>query len=122
MVAESEQLRRWLDSGAKAVKRERARLDAINVFPVADSDTGTNLYLTLREGNRAVAYLPETATHREVVAAFARGCLMGARGNSGVIVSQYLTALLASLDAVGGLQKATGETLAGALEAAAEAA
>ena len=53
-VAEAAELRRWLDSGANAVKRARGRLDAINVFPVADSDTGTNMYLTLREGNRAV--------------------------------------------------------------------
>lgn len=102
--------------------RARARLNAINVFPVADSDTGTNLYLTLREGNRAVAYLPESASHREVVAAFARGCLMGARGNSGVIVSQYLTAFLASVDEAGGLAKATGESVSSALETAADAA
>jgi dihydroxyacetone kinase-like predicted kinase len=122
VIRESETLRRWLESGTKAVKRERARLDAINVFPVADSDTGTNLYLTLREGNRAVAYLPESASHREVVAAFARGCLMGARGNSGVIVSQYLTAFLAHIDTAGGLAKSTGETIAGALEDAADAA
>lgn len=122
MAAESGKLRRWLESGVRAVLRERARLDAINVFPVADSDTGTNMYLTLREGNRAVAYLPETASHREVVAAFARGCLMGARGNSGVIVSQYLTAFLGSLDESGGLAEATGEDVAVALERAAEAA
>ncbi len=122
MVAESKTLRRWLESGTNAVKRARTRLDAINVFPVADSDTGTNLYLTLREGNRAVVYLPDSASHREVVAAFARGCLMGARGNSGVIVSQYLTAFLAKIDAAGGLAKSTGETIASALEAAADAA
>lgn len=122
MAGEAEELRRWLESGTKAIKRERARLDAINVFPVADSDTGTNLYLTLREGNRAVAYLPESASHREVVVAFARGCLMGARGNSGVILSQYLTAFLAHVDAADGFAKATGETIAGALEAAADAA
>ncbi len=122
MAAESGRLRRWLDSGARAVGRERERLDAINVFPVADSDTGTNLYLTLREGNRAVSRLPESASHREVVAAFARGCLFGARGNSGVIVAQYLTAFLAALDRSGGLQEATGRSIADALEAAAEAA
>lgn len=122
VAAESGKLRRWLESGVKAVFRERARLDAINVFPVADSDTGTNLFLTLREGNRAVAYLPESASHREVVAAFARGCLMGARGNSGVIISQYLTAFLASIDESGGLAAATGEDVAVAMEKAAEAA
>lgn len=122
MGAESAQLRRWLDSSAKAVKRERERLDAINVFPIADSDTGTNLYLTLQEGNRAVAYLPANASHREVVAAFARGCLMGARGNSGVIVSQYLSAFLAFLDGAGGLGLASGATIAEALDKASRAA
>ena len=80
-MAEAAELRRWLDSGANAVKRARGRLDAINVFPVADADTGTNIYLTLREGNRAVGDLPLEATHKEVVAAFARGALLGARGN-----------------------------------------
>jgi dihydroxyacetone kinase-like predicted kinase len=122
VTAESGRLRRWLDSGARAVGRERERLDAINVFPIADSDTGTNLYLTLREGNRAVARLPESASHREVVASFARGCLYGARGNSGVIVAQYLAAFLAAVDRTGGLQEATGDSIADALELAAEAA
>ena len=74
-LAEAAELRRWLESGANAVKRARGRLDAINVFPVADADTGTNMYLTLREGNRAVSDLPDDATHKEVVAAFARGAL-----------------------------------------------
>jgi hypothetical protein len=121
-MAEPVELRRWLDSGTKAVKRARTKLDAINVFPVADSDTGTNLYLTLQEGNRAVAKLPSHATHREVVAAFARGALMGARGNSGVIVSQYLSAFLSTIDKHGGLEKAGPRDIADALEAASDAA
>jgi hypothetical protein len=115
-------LRHWIDSGTRAVLRERDRLDAINVFPVADSDTGTNLYLTLREGNRAVARLPIDASHREVVAAFARGCLMGARGNSGVIVSQYLGAFLAEIDARGGLDHVKGNGLVDAFDFASDAA
>lgn len=121
-MAESTDLRRWLSSGAAAVKRARGRLDSINVFPVPDSDTGTNLYLTLQEGNRAVAKLPETATHREVVAAFTRGALLGARGNSGVIVSQYLTSFLSSLDSHGGLTGAKSKAIAAALEEAASSA
>lgn len=121
-MAESAELRHWLESGAKAVKRAREKLDAINVFPVADSDTGTNLYLTLQEGNRAVAKLPASASHREVVAAFARGALIGARGNSGVIVSQYLSAFLSMLDDRGGLTKAKPIDIADSLEAASDAA
>ncbi len=120
--AESRDLRRWLASGAQAIKRARNRLDAINVFPVADADTGTNMYLTLQEGNRAVAKLPQTASHREVVAAFARGALLGARGNSGVIVSQYLSAFLLAIDTAGGLTDAKPGAIASALQSAADAA
>ena len=117
-MAEAAELRRWLESGANAVKRARERLDAINVFPVADSDTGTNIYLTLREGNRAVSELGRDATHKEVVAAFARGALLGARGNSGVIVSAYLNSFLSCVDARGGLSGATATDIAEALDAA----
>ncbi len=121
-AAESRDLRRWLATGAQAVKRARERLDAINVFPVPDADTGTNMYLTLQEGNRAVAKLPHTATHREVVAAFARGALLGARGNSGVIVSQYLSAFLRHVDSAGGLTDASPSAVATAFRVASEAA
>lgn len=121
-AAESSDLRRWLSAGAQAIHRARDRLDEINVFPVPDSDTGTNMYLTLQEGNRAVAKLPPTATHREVVAAFARGALMGARGNSGVIVSQWLGGFLTAIDAGGGLSDAPPTVIAGALRSAADAA
>jgi len=122
MPAESHELRHWLVSGALAIKRARGRLDAINVFPVPDSDTGTNMYLTLQEGNRAVAKLPPSASHREVVAAFARGALLGARGNSGVIVSQYLSAFLKHVDEAGGLSNAKPAAIAAALQEAADAA
>ncbi len=115
-------MRHWLDAGARAIKHARERLDAINVFPVADSDTGTNMYLTLQEGNRAVAKLAPDATHREVVAAFARGSLVGARGNSGVIVSQYLTAFLSAIDEHGGLSSVDGIGIAVSLDRAADAA
>ncbi|WP_084038066.1 DAK2 domain-containing protein [Demequina sp. NBRC 110053] len=121
-MAESADLRSWLDAGARAVKHARDRLDAINVFPVPDADTGTNLYLTLQEGNRAVAKLATDATHREVVAAFARGALMGARGNSGVIVSQYLTGFLSAIDERGGLSAVDGAAIAQSLDAASDAA
>ncbi|WP_297083429.1 DAK2 domain-containing protein [uncultured Demequina sp.] len=121
-MAETADLRRWLEAGARAVHHARDRLDAINVFPVPDSDTGTNLYLTLQEGNRAVAKLGADATHREVVAAFARGALVGARGNSGVIVSQYLTAFLSAIDARGGLGGADAPAIARSLDVAADAA
>ncbi|MDN4478351.1 DAK2 domain-containing protein [Demequina sp. SYSU T00039] len=121
-MSEAHALRRWLRSGLEAVHSSRGELDAINVFPVADSDTGTNVYLTLQEGSRAIARLPADASHRDVAAAFARGVLMGARGNSGVIVSQYLGALLRVLDDRGGLEEVDSHGIAQALARAAEAA
>jgi len=121
-MRETAELRQWLTTGAGAVKRARGRLDSINVFPVADADTGTNIYLTLREGNRAVSQLTAEATHREVVAAFVRGALLGARGNSGVIVSAYLAEFLGTIDGHGGLADASAEHIADALDQASVAA
>lgn len=121
-MAESTDLRGWLEAGAKAVKHARGRLDAINVFPVADADTGTNMFLTLKEGNRAVSKLGDDASHTDVVAAFVRGTLTGARGNSGIIISQYFQGLLTSIDEHGGLGQIRADGLAQSLAAAAESA
>jgi len=64
-------------------------IDALNVFPVPDGDTGTNLVLTMRAAVRA-ARASGTTGIGATAAALARGALLGAHGNSGVIVSQYL--------------------------------
>jgi len=93
---------RWLERNAEAV-------NAINVFPVPDGDTGTNMALTMRAAVDAAQGAEEIG---EVTRALARGALMGARGNSGVILSQFIRGLSGTLDlctAVGG------EELAGAL-------
>lgn len=115
MSGESGDLQRWLVAGANALEGARARLNDINVFPVADSDTGTNMYLTVCSGNAAVEELGDNPSHAQVVAAFSRGALLGARGNSGVIISQYLTGLLAALDPSRGLKGADAASLARAL-------
>lgn len=107
-------LRAWADGAVRALDEHRTELDALNVFPVADSDTGTNLYLTLREGRQGLA----RGAGGEAARGFARGALVGARGNSGVIVSQYLGELLRSLPA-GPL---TSEALARGLRRATDAA
>lgn len=108
-------LRAWLAGARERLETHRAGLDALNVFPVADSDTGTNLSLTLAEAAAAIEALPADASAARVGLALARGALVGARGNSGVIVSQYLGALLRH----GGSPP---DGPAGALEAAADAA
>ncbi|GAB3168494.1 hypothetical protein GCM10027059_31330 [Myceligenerans halotolerans] len=83
-------VRRWVRGATDALRRERAALDRVNVFPVADADTGTNMYLTIREGDRAVRAAPDDATGVDLLATAARAALLGARGNSGVILSEWL--------------------------------
>ncbi|NNH54428.1 DAK2 domain-containing protein, partial [Promicromonospora citrea] len=86
-------VRAWAAGASAALRRERAAIDRVNVFPVADADTGTNLSLTLREGELAVRAAPEGATGAQLLAALARAALLGARGNSGVILSEWLRGL-----------------------------
>lgn len=92
-----ELVRRWVHGATDALRRERAALDRVNVFPVADADTGTNMYLTIREGDHAVRSAPGDTSGADLLSAAARAALLGARGNSGVILSEWLrgTALAA---------------------------
>jgi len=80
-------VRRWLLESRDALGRLREEIDALNVFPVPDGDTGTNMYLTLDAAVRGVADAT-VDTLAEVLATSARGAFLGARGNSGVIFSQ----------------------------------
>jgi DAK2 domain fusion protein YloV len=84
-------LQRWCDLGLDALGAAREEIDALNVYPVPDGDTGTNLYLTFEAARQS---LVDAAPDSLVVAltVFARGALLGARGNSGVILSQLLRA------------------------------
>lgn len=69
------------------LNKNQAEVDALNVFPVPDGDTGTNMYLTLLDAAREVENIDENEIS-PILEAFAKGSLMGARGNSGVILSQ----------------------------------
>ncbi|WP_407701572.1 DAK2 domain-containing protein [Thermomonospora amylolytica] len=89
-VLDAPAVRRWCGLAAEALGRTRAEIDALNVFPIPDGDTGTNLHLTVLAAAEAVAGLPEDAESAEVWRELARGALLGARGNSGVILSQVL--------------------------------
>ncbi|WP_016698641.1 DAK2 domain-containing protein [Actinoalloteichus spitiensis] len=86
-------LRRWAEDCVAALEVHRERIDGINVFPVPDADTGTNLLNTMRAASERAGPLPGGATLGEVAAALATGALLGARGNSGVILSQMLRGL-----------------------------
>jgi DAK2 domain fusion protein YloV len=92
-VMDGEAVRRWCRLAAVALAQARAAIDALNVFPVPDADTGTNLHITLMAAADAVDALPADATSAEVWQAAARGALLGACGNSGIIVSQLLRGL-----------------------------
>ncbi|MFD3817806.1 DAK2 domain-containing protein [Streptomyces rubiginosohelvolus] len=90
-------VRRWCSLALDALGRERAEIDAINVYPIADGDTGTNLYLTVESAAAAVEAVfaaHETGTTApataDAVRAMAHGALIGARGNSGTILAQLL--------------------------------
>ncbi|MGZ4516975.1 MAG: DAK2 domain-containing protein [Mycobacteriaceae bacterium] len=110
-------LRRWVDACVDTLTVHCAEVNAINVFPVADSDTGTNLLNTMRSALDAVVRAPaeEASSYTASVAAMARGALTGARGNSGVIISQVLRGLAESSPLEDGL---TGTALRTALHRA----
>jgi DAK2 domain fusion protein YloV len=81
----------------EALGLAREEIDALNVYPVPDGDTGTNLFLTLEAARTAMLERLQQdppGDLRDALAAYARGALLGARGNSGVIMSQLVGALL----------------------------
>ncbi|RZS87010.1 hypothetical protein EV189_2429 [Motilibacter rhizosphaerae] len=90
-------MRAWTQLALHALGAARAEIDALNVFPVADGDTGTNLYLTLEAAATAAAALPDDADLAATVRTVARGALIGARGNSGGILSQLLRGIARTL-------------------------
>ncbi|MFH8365355.1 DAK2 domain-containing protein [Streptomyces sp. NPDC018031] len=96
---DADAVRTWCSLALDALGRAREDIDAINVYPVADGDTGTNLYLTAESAAHAVdaVFNGHTAsgaasrpTLGDAVRAMAHGALIGARGNSGTILAQLL--------------------------------
>jgi len=83
----STEFRKMVASGARMLEINRAKVDALNVFPVPDGDTGTNMSLTMQS---AVKEMTACSSNRfqEICDAVSKGALRGARGNSGVISSQ----------------------------------
>ena len=91
--------RRFVSAGTRCLEQHVDAINALNVFPVPDGDTGINMLLTLRAAVSAPELPPEgTGTVAQVSRAMARGALLGARGNSGVIFSQFLKGLATSLN------------------------
>lgn len=113
-------LRMWAHTAVGDLITHTDEINRLNVFPVADADTGTNMLFTMRSAWAQADALPHTHDVTEIAAALARGALHGARGNSGVILSQILRALAevtaeASADRQGGLTSVDGSLFAAAL-------
>ena len=88
---------RFVDIATDALGDAREEIDALNVYPVPDGDTGTNMYLTVsaaRDAIREATGGDPAADLGTALAAFGRGALLGARGNSGVILSEMLGAIV----------------------------
>ncbi|GAA0361767.1 DAK2 domain-containing protein [Actinoallomurus spadix] len=105
-VLDAAAVRRWCRLAADALGRTRAGIDALNVFPVPDGDTGTNLHLTLLTAAERLDGLPGDADTADAWRTLAEGALVGARGNSGVILSQMLRGMAEVLGTGGGLDAA----------------
>ena len=85
-------LKSLYESGANNLTNDYRRIDDLNVFPVPDGDTGTNMQLTINSGVKEIKGDVHDSIH-EMSKKFSRGLLMGARGNSGVILSQLFRGL-----------------------------
>jgi DAK2 domain fusion protein YloV len=90
-------VRRWSVVAVETLDRHRAEIDGMNVFPVPDRDTGTNLALTVRAARAALEAQPSADTARAALSALAVGAALGAQGNSGAIVSQVLRGIAESV-------------------------
>ena len=101
---------------AGAVAEKAEEINKLNVFPVPDGDTGTNMSLTLQSVVKELAALPVDADMEAIAAAITHGSLMGARGNSGVITSQILRGVAEGL--VSATEPATSSDIAVALRRA----
>src|SRR5262249_35522513 len=85
-------VRHWAVEMVRALEEHRAEIDDLNVYPVPDGDTGTNMTLTAQAAADALRSSP-AADPKGCLGALARGAVLGARGNSGVILSQILCGL-----------------------------
>ncbi|MFV0133437.1 DAK2 domain-containing protein [Streptomyces sp. HMX87] len=132
-------VRTWCGLALRALGQAREEIDAINVYPVADGDTGTNLYLTVESAAAAVEAVfsahevgtPEAGeearpaggpTLADAARAMAHGALIGARGNSGTILAQLLRGMAQVLAADGETAHTDGPGLRLALRRAADSA
>ena len=117
---------RYADLAVEGLGAAREEIDALNVYPVPDGDTGTNMYLTVESARdqmaeRLAGSAGGAGDLRLALASYSRGALLGARGNSGVILSQLIGALIRRIGQAGPDDR-TAAVFAQALRAASDAA
>jgi DAK2 domain fusion protein YloV len=117
-MSDLDAVRRLAGPTAAALEAARSRIDDLNVYPVPDGDTGTNLTLTVRAVQQALERLEDDDRER-LAHEIARAALMGARGNSGVILSQIVRGFA---EVLGGAATIDSPTLARAFRSASDAA
>ncbi|MCD6288948.1 MAG: DAK2 domain-containing protein [Anaerolineae bacterium] len=115
---DGEDARAMLYAGLANLERHRDAINALNVFPVPDGDTGTNMLLTMQAACREIVDLSHPSLG-DLLQRAAHGALMGARGNSGVILSQILRGMARALD---GKDRCAAEDLVQALSEGTETA
>ncbi len=108
-----------LCSAAVTIEQNRKKIDELNVYPVPDGDTGTNMSMTMTAARRALSVLPEDASVGEVAEKAASAMLRGARGNSGVILSLLFRGFAKGLAET---EDAQGQDIANAVEIGVQAA
>src|SRR2546421_6881569 len=91
-VFDGQDLKKALLAGTAWLEEHREAINALNVFPVPDGDTGSNMSATMRSAIRTIVESDETSAG-VIAARVAHDALLGARGNSGVILSQTLRGL-----------------------------
>ncbi|GHO43636.1 DAK2 domain-containing protein [Ktedonospora formicarum] len=96
-VFDGQDLRKAILAGAAWLEENREKINALNVFPVPDGDTGSNMSATMRSAIRTIANSEETSASA-IAARLSHDALLGARGNSGVILSQTLRGLAQGLN------------------------
>jgi len=94
---DGQEFKRLFNAGIQWIKSNQQLINSLNVFPVPDGDTGTNMFLTLKSAYGEIAESQETNIGK-ISHQISQGALMGARGNSGVILSQLLRGFARALD------------------------
>lgn len=118
VIIDGNKLKKMFGSGAAILELKKKEIDALNVFPVPDGDTGTNMNLTFRSAYQAAEKI-SSGSIQEVAGAASTGSLMGARGNSGVILSQIMRGITKGLE---GLKEANAIQFSHALQMGVETA